>query len=470
VFLERDILSKDGLNVENDLKGWHCPRGSAHWTDHSPVQMAFLLSAGSNARGQLSNGSTDDSHQFQKCIFQGYPSRTLPPQTCNVIHITAGANHTLALLEMCNTDGRRHLELWGCGDGSSGQLGDPYRQSIRSGESPAIFRPIDLSLGQEGLGGYHPKVISASWDTTYVALASEEKGDVLISMGADDFGDLGVGGLDKTKGTKPFHIIDFSHLIVEDLSKVKRMTIQSVDAGQHHVLARVQILLSDGHCKTYVLGWGLSRHGQLGKIPLKSERQPTYLPKPTVIVSDDGGDPIISTALGSQHTVLLHASGRVSSLGSNRKGQLQGIADAQSVIQLACTWNGTYLLIRDDNGAVGAHATGSHAHGQLGRKLEGPAIMPSLAPIDWPIPSISAKITEMACGTEHVLVLVCDESKRTSEVWGWGWNEHGNLGTGRTEDVLIPRRIWRTELEDEGHKATGIWAGCGTSWIYSVKK
>ena len=55
---------------------------------------------------------------------------------------------------------------------------------------------------------------------------------------------------------------------------------------------------------------------------------------------------------------------------------------------------------------------------------------------------------------------------------GWGWNEHGNMGLGHTEDVLVPTSIPLSSFsipsitnEADPPQIVGIWAGCGTSWV-----
>jgi len=55
---------------------------------------------------------------------------------------------------------------------------------------------------------------------------------------------------------------------------------------------------------------------------------------------------------------------------------------------------------------------------------------------------------------------------------GWGWNEHGNMGLSHTEDVTSPTLISipsistpSTTIDADQLKITGIWAGCGTSWV-----
>jgi len=55
---------------------------------------------------------------------------------------------------------------------------------------------------------------------------------------------------------------------------------------------------------------------------------------------------------------------------------------------------------------------------------------------------------------------------------GWGWNEHGNMGLGHTEDVIAPTcipipflSVPSATIESDMPKIVGIWAGCGTSWL-----
>jgi hypothetical protein len=60
----------------------------------------------------------------------------------------------------------------------------------------------------------------------------------------------------------------------------------------------------------------------------------------------------------------------------------------------------------------------------------------------------------MAAGSEHLLIV------KANKVLGVGWNEHGNLGMGHTDNAEQPTQVFAAiagQLE--------AWAGCGTSWI-----
>ena len=76
------------------------------------------------------------------------------------------------------------------------------------------------------------------------------------------------------------------------------------------------------------------------------------------------------------------------------------------------------------------------------------------------------RVERLVCGSEHVVCLVEREGDvGRREVWGWGWNEHGNLGVGHTEDVDAPVRVWPPAGETASAEVVDLWAGCGTSWV-----
>jgi protein ATS1 len=442
----------------------------------SMMPVTVLLSSGSNAHGQLANETLEDIHTFSRCSFSGFAPGSLPAGTRQILHTTSGANHTLALLECSDDSGELRTELWGCGDGTAGQLGPSYLKDLQSGAPTSIFRRIDLSL--EGFQGYTCRLVSASWETTYVVLTCTGKGDVLISMGANYFGDLGIGRLERGKQpVRPFHVVNFGHLVVNGLPlETGNIIVNSLAAGQHHVVVHLKTTLSDGSARYLTVGWGTSRHGQLGIVTTDTGQAVPFLSLPKIIAVDDDENRVVSSALGNQHTILLYTSGRVSGFGSQRKGQLRGIKDFENVRSVDCTWNGTYVVM-NDNATPWILATGNHSKGQLGRAIssmsdDSRALFP--APVEFPFTPASHRLLKIACGSEHVLSLFLVEPSSSrhagdskTEVWGWGWNEHGNLGIGTTDDVVLPTKLWPSSEESRNHgqRVVDIWAGCGTSWI-----
>lgn len=440
-----------------------------------------LLSSGSNAHGQLANNTLDDSYTFKPCYFAGTPPGTLPLNTQRILDMAHGANHTVILLERLGSDGEPYRELWGCGDGSSGQLGAEYLTDVKARQSTSIFTLINLNLGEIGLHGYTPKLTGACWETTYVVLSSDN-GDKLISMGADDFGDLGVGGLNKGKGKEAsgeLHIVNFDHLSVKGLGlQGAQIFFSAISASQHHVVVQMRADWDTGYTKNVVAGWGAARHGQLGPPPPKGAT-PFFSSSVTLTVAD-GDDPVTGLALGMQHTLLLHSTGHISGLGSNRKGQLQGLQTVNHVRRIGCTWNGSYVMTEKD-GVQRLLATGSHSKGQLGRPVtqlpSDSNVLTLLEPVQFPSTSVTHRLEHFACGSEHLLALfvVGPSSDATAplysdEVWGCGWNEHGNLGLDHTEDVHLPVRIWPADSASSPTIScvSNLWAGVGTSWISVV--
>ncbi|KAJ6520496.1 regulator of chromosome condensation 1/beta-lactamase-inhibitor protein II, partial [Mycena sanguinolenta] len=309
-----------------------------------------------------------------------------------------------------------------------------------------VLRPLDLSLERHGLAEYHPRLVAASWETTYVVLSRQDMPDVLISMGGDDFGDLGIGA--KRAGKLPakdtIHIVRFDHLErVENTS----LLVESLAAGQHHVVVRLKTVAG-----CLAVGWGTSRHGQLGAV------EKPFVSAPVMISVDES---IVFAALGHRHTVFLHADGSVSGRGSNKRYQLDAIDAITTAQSVACTWNGTYLTTTGDGNGWELLSAGNNANGQLGRD-DGHG---HLARVEFPFTPATHRLLQVACGSEHVLASFTVLSSSTVEVWGWGWNEHGNLGIGTTEDVRVPVKIWPSDAPQALSGDVGIWAGSGTSWI-----
>jgi protein ATS1 len=434
-----------------------------------------LFAAGSNGRGQLATGDSHDAHTFTPCKFAGresessystlhphpYPPAGEPPP--DIISIVGGGNHTLVLLSPVDysASSTRRFEVWGCGEGAKGQLGPAYVKEQGHDESAAmILRPLILPLEEQALFGYAISQVAACWETSFFVLTKPGQHDLLISMGGDDFGDLGIGGLrsnnSRNEARSPFHVVDFSHILG---STPHHLSITGITAGPHHAIA---LLRADD--KQHVVGWGTSRHGQLGPLRAPSGRALPFSASPVAIELPINVqlDPVLSVRVGNQHSLFLHASGRVSALGSDAKGQLRGLQAARDVRAIDCSWNGSYLLVP----CRGLLSTGANARGQLGRGDDDA----SEAPLGGARLPDDVHVLGFASGSEHVLAMV--ESQGRTDVWGWGWNEHGNLGTGSTNDVSVPVRIWpplTVEPERMVGDVVAVWAGCGTSWICCSK-
>lgn len=444
--------------------------------------MLYLLSAGSNAQGQLGNTTVDDSHIFRTCSFAGVPPETLPPNAIQVLDIANGSNHTLVLLEVVTNGDSKSVEVWGCGDGRKGQLGPTSQKQCTDQEATTMFQPLDFAdvFDKLDLTGCVVAAIGATWETSYLALTRAGKHDVIVSFGSNEFGDLGIGDDENDKSMEKgagIHIVDFSRVFVDGLPITSSQTIaiEMIRTGQRHVMVSMKICREKGPTQVLV-GWGACRHGQLGDaptiprhLPNNSKKkgsgvvsQPPYYSRPTVVMfTNTASDLVVEYSLGIQHSVFLHASGRVSARGSNRKNQTQGLDDLQNICDIKCTWNGTYALTAETPPRI--LSTGSNSHGQLGK----PDDTQTLEVAGVSLAEEDVRIKSMVCGSEHLLVCLSADG-REDEVWGWGWNEHGNLGVGNTIDSPIPLKIWPSQQLSEGietHTVRSIWAGNGSSWI-----
>lgn len=461
-----------------------------------------ILSAGSNAQGQLGHSLNEDSHIFRSCIFEGCAIGALPEGTRKVITVAAGANHTIVLLEVSSpassssssTNAGDHpgttttTELWGCGDGRAGQLGPRYKRDrlAAANRSSDVFRRIELPLEEKGLEGYKCKMVAAGWEATYLVFsppnpppATDRRSDIILSMGTGDWGDLGVGNNSITpeqgKMTRSMlehapskvYTVDLNHVLVDEtrtLSSQGSVVVQSIAAHQHHIVVHLRDHKNEHGC---IVGWGAARHGQISSLPTTpggsaATKPPSVIDQPRRFLTEDMTDPFVSCGVGSQHSAFLKASGKIIAIGSNRKGQLDlPMSGAKGV---DCTWNGTFVIVNEEEGSGdGVQSAGSNTHGQLGCGSAG-SVEGGDRVVSFPDSLRGWKLLKIACGSEHVLTLWSFlEGVRPTEVWAWGWNDHGNLGLGGTNDVHSPKRIYRSS--GDAGDVVDVWAGLGTSWI-----
>ncbi|KAG8950677.1 hypothetical protein FRC04_007302 [Tulasnella sp. 424] len=536
-----------------------------------------VYSAGSNARGQLGNGTVDDSSTFAtRCVFPKSvdqdsksmsasasqllrPLNLLPSDNNNRCHqpinsifpnIATGANHSLILFNS-------NHHLYGVGDNSRGQL-----TGATTATETTSFERVQLDLESDKYG-YQVVDIAAAWETSYFVLRHKSLliddggpnvaqetidfssqsppaetrrpliSDVLVTVGSNDFGALGIGSLDPPtavsspstpKGKEKIsvslssipssqqHVLSFTHLLPP--ATKSSYLISSITTGINHVIVVLDVYSKDNpqqRPSQLVVGWGACRHGQLGpmsspasappvairpssKSP-KSSQQPKLAPKakpstsksnsptpqppsfiPTpILLQVKNASPVKRVGAGSQHTVLLHEDGTLTTWGSNRKNQLPS-TNPPRVFDVRCTWNGTYLVknassSEGNNTSFDVLAIGSGEKGQLGRAAPSSSSTSSsssspappssdLYPVDLP-PTPDHRIRKLACGSEHVLLLLEKDADKTTDLYLWGWNEHGNLGLNHNQDVFTPLRLPWTR----GGRIVDVWAGCGTSWL-----
>jgi alpha-tubulin suppressor-like RCC1 family protein len=263
-----------------------------------------VVAWGSNAHGQLGDGTTTDSD---------VPVNVMG--LSEVSAISAGGANGLALLSNGN------VMAWGdnyhgqLGDGNETDSGVPVKVSALSGvKSVAAGGAHSLALlsdgkvmawgwngqGQLGNGSFTdsdlPVAVSGLSEVAAVAAGEAHslallKDGTVMAWGSNAYGQLGNG--DKTESDVPVEVTGLSE-------------VTAIAGGGSHSLA----LLRDGK----VMAWGDNEYGQLGD---GGEEQSSDVP-----VEVKGLSEVTAIAAGGSHSLALLKNGTVMAWGNDLYGQL----------------------------------------------------------------------------------------------------------------------------------------------------
>lgn len=410
-----------------------------------------LLSAGSNGSNQLAHSADEDTSRFERCL--------VPAAFDRVQGLAFGANHTVGLVRVvadddpdgAAADGGERWQVWGSGDGRLGQLGERWLQASH-GFQRLVLPPPPVA------GAWVPTRVACGWTTTFIAFAPRPADvatspsspvaaarqptmSLLLALGSNDFSELGAGARAASAAAASrrhhWHVFDGE-------------AIHHFRAGPRHAM----VVLGQGGIEAWrVLGWGAARHGQLAAPSTPDPRDdarpapkhPVTIDAPTLVLSSDGqsGEHVPDVALGFAHSVLRFPdTGVVLRLGAPSNVALHEPPRLPHVLGVHSTWHHLVYLDRPSTLVVQGRPSSLNA-----------AFASHTLEADDPVRAVAA-------GSEHVVVLTA-----ARRVWGWGWNEHGNLGDGSTDDCTVPKQLW---LEGAGARIEGVWAGCGTSWILAA--
>lgn len=191
-----------------------------------------------------------------------------------------------------------------------------------------------------------------------------------------------------------------------------------IAAGYFHTCA----LLSSGTVQC----WGRNNYGQVGIGNTIDQQEPvTVTGFPTTVISIEAG---------GEHTCALLIGGQVYCWGRNDYGQVgigtainqttpAPVAGLTNIYKISsggyhvCAMKGSgesYCWGRNSNGQVG---TGNTVHQYF--------------PVQ--ISTLPSDILDIQAGGWHTMAL-----RSTGEVFVWGWNWYGQLGTGNTNDEYLP--------------------------------
>ena len=343
----------------------------------------------------------------------------------NIISISAGDGHSVCV----GKDGK--VYSWGAS--ACGQLGlDEIEPLPKDSEGyPFQPSPIPISL----LSPARIREVACG-DAHTLALSVDGK---IFSWGGAGCGQLGhpnIHEMPKDSDNCPFQP---NPKIIETL---KNITITHIACGKAHSLS----IDSNGNLYT----WGAGACGQLGVedihiLPVDDDGYP-YQPVPKILKSLKGNK-IINGVCGDVHSLILNEKGEVYAFGGGSFGQL-GLGPVNkmpldsdrypfkptptiieyfcgiSIVSIAC--GDSHSMAIDINGKL--YAWGAAACGQLGleftsnlpKDIEGNPYQPEPRQVTY---FENIKITSVACGENHTLVL-CEGGL----VYSFGGSNCGQIG------------------------------------------
>lgn len=297
-----------------------------------------VLAVGSNAFGQLGDGTNADSVTGVIMNASGIGLSVAPAS--GIVAASAGRDFSLCL----DANG----DVWGCGSADHSQFGLGYLDAS-SNNALLVMTLWGSGITKIAAGGYH-------------SLALSNSGQV-FSVGNNADGSCGIGtsSIPKLLGwTGSLSGFNDGDTVLHPLGQVV-----DIDAGDEHSV----FLMPDGT----VRACGLNTEGQVGLGFTNARRNSVSL-----VVGLSG---VIAVSAGSNHTLALKGDGTVWAWGSNSVGQL-GVGDTtdrSSPVQVSgipvvsgicSTQRSSYFLTPE--GWV--YACGQNSFGELGNGVSGVAI------------------------------------------------------------------------------------------------
>ena len=261
--------------------------------------------------------------------------------------------------------------------------------------------------------------------------------DEVFALGSNGAGCLGLGDMSSTLEPKKVEALSGKvHQSESEQSPTKkrlhlrRLVLQGIvhlayGSGPHVVAST-----KSGE----VFTWGHNGYCQLGN----GSTSQCYTP--TQLEGTLQNKVVTEVACGSHHSVCLTKDGDIYAWGQNNCGQIgTGTTTNQStprkvsspfagkkVTSISCGQTSTMVAL--ESGEV--YGWGYNGNGQLGLGNNINQLSPSR------VASVQGCVVKVVCGYAHTLAL-SDEG----ELYGWGANSYGQLGTGTKANSCIPTRV-----------------------------
>lgn len=323
----------------------------------------------------------------------------------DVAAAACGGGHTAVV----DSDGR--LRVFGYSQ--YGQLGLGDRTDICAPTHVVVGDAgTGADVGGAGGGGGGGLKVDAVVCGRYHTMASTEDGRVW-TWGGGKNGRLGHGD-------------EKIRLVPRCVEALRGQRAVAIAAGYHNNL----VLTAAGD----VSSWGWGAHGQLGTGDTADREAP-------VVIEELSGLRVVRLACGDRHSFAVTADGRVFAWGSNEFGQLGTARRGATLLAPECVTSLAGLVVTglssgDRHSAavtnVGAVYTwGCGIDGQCGhgdyRDVPRPRVVAALA---------GFTVASVHCGHNFTLA-VSDKG----EVYAWGNNTYGQLGTGGASKSATPLRV-----------------------------
>ncbi len=373
---------------------------------------------GYNEDGQLGNGTTRTS-TIPICI----SDKENELKGKRIVDISAGLFHTVAL------DEGGKVYTWGYN--RYGQLGN--------GTTENSTTPICISDKENEIKGKKIVKIVAEGYTT---VALDENGKV-YTWGYNEDGQLGNGTTENS--TTPI-------CISNEENELKDKEIVDAVIGYNSYDSCMMIAL-DKNGKVYT--WGDKGDGQLGDGTTENSTTPICISDKENAIK---GKKIVKIVAEGYTTVALDKNGKVYTWGRNNSGQLGDGTTEDSTIPICISdkenelkdkeivdavigynfYGGSCMIALDKNGKV--YTWGRNYCGQLGDGTTEDSTIP-ICISDKENAIKGKKIVKVS--NDYNIVALDEDGK----VYTWGYNRHGQLGNGTTENSTTPKCISNEENE-----------------------